>query len=73
MEDVLNGILHRILYVVSLAYTHEWFVPFVLLPIMLVVAGILHTRARRETAPFVTAATARIDALKAALGGYRHG
>ncbi|MCA3752038.1 MAG: anti-phage defense protein ZorA [Phenylobacterium sp.] len=69
MEDVLNGILHRILYVVSLAYTHEWFVPFVLLPIMLVVAGILHTRARRETAPFVTAATARIDALKAALGG----
>lgn len=68
MEIVLNGILKKILYFLSLAYTHEWFVPFVLLPIMLLVAGLLHLRANREVSPYLKAAKARIAALKAALG-----
>ena len=69
MEKLLNGILHEILNLLSLAYTHEWFVPFVLLPMMLAVAGFLHRRANREIRPYLSAATARVDALKRALGG----
>lgn len=68
MEDALNGILQRILYFLGLAYTHEWFVPFVLLPAMLLAAGLLHARANREIRPFLVAAKTRVDALKTALG-----
>ena len=68
MEKFLNGILDKILYFLSLAYTHEWFVPFVLLPIMLLVAGLLHLRAHRAVRPYLRSAKARIDALKTALG-----
>ena len=69
MEKLLNGILHEILNLLSLAYTHEWFVPFVLLPMMLAAAGFLHRRASREIRPYLSAATARVDALERALGG----
>lgn len=68
MEDGLNGALHWLLGLLSLVYVHEWFVPFVLLPIMLAVAGWLHWKARREIAPYLRAAKVRDDALKAALG-----
>lgn len=68
MENALNGALHQVLWFLSLAYVHEWFVPFVLLPIMLGVAGYLHWRARKEIGPYLSAAKARVDALKAALG-----
>lgn len=68
MENALNGALDSVLGVLNLVYTHEWFVPFVLLPIMLVVAGWLHWRGREEVSPFLTAARARVDALKTAIG-----
>lgn len=67
----MNGILQRILHFLSLAYTHEWFVPFVLLPTMLLAAGLLHIRANREIRPFLGAAKARVDALRNALGESR--
>lgn len=67
-EGVLNGALHWLLGVLSLAYVHEWFVPFVLLPAMLAVAGWLHWKARREIGPYMAAAKSRADALKTALG-----
>ncbi|MBX9803343.1 MAG: anti-phage defense ZorAB system protein ZorA [Caulobacteraceae bacterium] len=60
--------MHKVLGVLSLAYVHEWFVPFVLLPAMLAVAGYLHWRSRKEVAPYLTAAKARVEALKVALG-----
>lgn len=65
---MLNGALHWLLGVLSLVYVHEWFVPFVLLPIMLAVAGWLHWKARKEIGPYMKAAKARDAALKAALG-----
>lgn len=68
MEKFLNGVLHQILHVLSLAYIHEWFVPFVLLPIMLAIAGFLHHRAGQAIKPYLSATKARVDALRAALG-----
>lgn len=68
MESILNGTLHKVLWVLSLAYVHEWFVPFVLLPIMLAVAGYLHWKARKEIDPFFKAVQARVAALKTAIG-----
>jgi hypothetical protein len=68
LENALNGALHQVLWVLSLAYVHEWFVPFVLLPVMMGVAGYLHWRSSKEVAPYLTAAKARVDALEAALG-----
>lgn len=68
LEDALNEALRLILEGLGFFYTREWFVPFVLLPLMLGFAGVLHFRARREIAPYLTAAGTRVQALKAALG-----
>ena len=71
MEKVLNGILNEILYFLSLAYTHEWFVPFVLLPLMLLVAGgLLHLRApaRGKSVRILRQPGRGASALKSALG-----
>ncbi len=68
MENTLNAALHWLLQQLGVVYTHEWVVPFLLLPIMLACAGYLHLRARFETSPFFRAAEARASALRAALG-----
>lgn len=68
MDKALNGALHQLLGLLGVVYTHEWVVPFVLLPLMLLTAGYLHLRARREIFPYFRAADSRVQALKSALG-----
>jgi hypothetical protein len=68
VEVTLNGALDIVLRALEIIYGRPWVVPFLLMPTMLLVAGYLHWRAVRETRPFLTAARARADALKAALG-----
>ena len=68
MEVALNGALDMVLRALEIVYGRPWVVPFILLPAMLLVAGYLHWRSEREIRPFLTAARARVSALKVALG-----
>jgi hypothetical protein len=68
VEEGLKSALDAVLAALGLVYTHEWFVPFVLLPLMLAWAGWLHWKARKELGPYLTAAKVRITALRTALG-----
>lgn len=67
-ESVLDTLLDQLLGLLGLIYYHSWFVPFVMLPLMLAVAGWLHYRAERSTRPFIAAARSRADQLEAAVG-----
>jgi hypothetical protein len=64
----LDKLLDQLLGALGLIDYHSWFVPFVLLPIMLAVAGWLHWRAERRTRPFVAVAKSRAEQLAAAIG-----
>lgn len=64
----MDRLLDQLLGVLGLIYYHSWVVPFVLLPIMLAVAGWLHFRAERHTRPFIAAARSRAEQLAAAIG-----
>jgi len=69
LDGVLDGVLSQLLALIALMYSHQWFPPFVLMPIMLVWAWYIQRRETRKTLPFIRAATERSDALEAAIGG----
>ncbi|MGY2733616.1 anti-phage ZorAB system protein ZorA [Sphingomonas sp. UYP23] len=64
----MDKLLDQVLYLLGLVYFYRWVVPFVILPIMLAIAGLLHWRAERATRPFITAARRRASSLVEALG-----
>lgn len=64
----MDKLLDIVLAGLGLIYSHRWVVPFVLMPIMLAVAGVIHFLAARRTAPFITAARGRARMLREILG-----
>lgn len=64
----MDRFLDLILAALGLIYGQRWVVPFVLLPLMGVVAAFVLWRAGREVDPFLKAARRRVQALRAALG-----
>jgi ABC-type transporter Mla subunit MlaD len=64
----LDRLLDDLLAALGVVYYHRWFVPFVLMPAMLAVAGAIHFVAARRTRPFIVAARLRAAILRNALG-----
>ena len=64
----MDKLLDQVLYLLGLVYFYRWAVPFVVLPVMLSIAGLLHWRAEKATRPFIAAARRRAAALEDALG-----
>lgn len=64
----MDRLLDIVLAGLGQVYFYRWFVPFVLMPIMLAIAGTIHIVAARRTRPFIAAARARAETLREALG-----
>lgn len=64
MNDILDLILHGL----EFAYGERWVAPFVLLPVMFVLAAIVRQRAIKRTRPYLAAVRARTDKVREALG-----
>jgi len=63
-----NEVLDIILKGLEFVYGKPWIAPFILLPLLLAGAALLHAEARYKAGPFLTAAGARVKVLTAALG-----
>lgn len=68
MGGWLDRLLDLLLALLGQVYLHRWFVPFVLMPAMLAIAGAIHFVAARRTRPFIAAARLRAAKLKDVLG-----
>ena len=64
----MNDILDLILGALNLVYGERWVAPFVVLPIMFVLAAYVRYRAIAATKPYLDAARNRVQAIKEALG-----
>lgn len=64
----MNDILDLILGALNLIYGERWVAPFVVLPIMFVLAAYVRHRAIATTKPYLNAARNRVQAIKEALG-----
>ena len=64
MDNILDFILGALYFV----YGDRWVAPFVILPLMFAGAYLVRRRAIRTVNPYLAAATARIEALKSAIG-----
>ncbi len=68
VDSLLNPALYRFLDLIGLLFTHEWFPPFVIMPLMLIGAAVVRFIAVARTEPFIAAAKERMDYLVQVLG-----
>ncbi len=71
MSDIFNAVLDQVLGWLEFVYGERWVAPFVMLPVMFLLAGYVRQRAINETRPYLSAVRARIDKVREALGGDR--
>lgn len=64
----MNDILDQILGLLQFVYGERWVAPFVLLPVMFIVAAYVRQRAINYTKPYLAAAQARVQVISEALG-----
>lgn len=64
----MNQILDILLLPLNFLFSERWIAPLILLPLMLLAAGWLHSMALRRSRPYLAAARERIAILRAALG-----
>ena len=64
----MDRLLDIILGALNLVYGERWVAPFVVLPVMFILAAIVRFRALAVTKPYLKAATYRVQVLREALG-----